>query len=138
MPTQSPRQLEKRANEADDKTESDLGAMIVFTQPTDTEKVVIKREQINFIWAEQVTEYGMRLAVQAKSIRVVGKFGPYRIGATLAEAKHFLEHTNEIVTEIDGKQVELTVTMVDLAEQAKRPGPQHTPAAASGPEEHHM
>ena len=61
----------------------------------------------------------MRLKPQAQSIRVVGKFGPYRIGATLAEAKHFLEHTNEIVTEVDGKQVELTVTMVDLAAATK-------------------
>ena len=57
------------------------------------------------------------------------RFGPYRIGNTLEVCEHFIEHTNNIVTEIevpmdDGsvelKQVELEVTLINLATELEK------------------
>ena len=111
--------------------EKEMGAILVLKQSRDVDgdRVPITREQMAIVYAQQVVEYGMSIPPAMGLYTPQSRYGPYRIGNTLEVCEHFIEHTNNIVTEIevpidDGsvelKQVELEVTLINLATELEK------------------
>ena len=122
MPLQSPRQADKRSREADEKSEKDMGAVLVFKQlrAEERDRIPITREDMAVAYAQAVIEYGMGIPPEMGYYRPESRYGPYRVANRLEVCKKFIEHADEIVVTIDGQQIELEVELIDLAEELEK------------------